>query len=73
VKDDAIYTGYYGKDSHLTGDPNKIPISRSVQIHEALENKSLIALAMNDDDLPVMNGYPLRLVFGGWPASTSGK
>ena len=28
---------------------------------------------MNDEPLPLMNGYPLRLVFGGWPASTSGK
>ncbi len=73
VKDDAVYIGYYGKDSHLTGDPNKDPISRGVPIHKALENESLIAWAMNDDDLPVMNGYPLRLVFGGWPASTSGK
>jgi sulfite oxidase len=73
VKDDAVYIGYYGKDTHLSGDPNKNAISRGVPIYKALENESLIAWAMNDQDLPVMNGYPLRLVFGGWPASTSGK
>jgi DMSO/TMAO reductase YedYZ molybdopterin-dependent catalytic subunit len=73
VKDDAVYIGYYGKDTHLSGDPSKDPISRGVPIHKALENESLIAWAMNDQDLPMMNGYPLRLVFGGWPASTSGK
>jgi len=28
---------------------------------------------MNDADLPLHNGYPLRLVFGGFPASASGK
>ena len=28
---------------------------------------------MNDEDLPLLNGYPLRLVFGGMPASCSGK
>lgn len=28
---------------------------------------------MNGEDLPIVNGHPLRLVFGGWPASTSGK
>jgi DMSO/TMAO reductase YedYZ molybdopterin-dependent catalytic subunit len=28
---------------------------------------------MNGEDMPVLNGHPLRLVFGGWPASTSGK
>ena len=38
-----------------------------------MEDESLIAWAMNDEPLPLMNGYPLRLVFGGWPASTSGK
>ncbi|MFT4811234.1 MAG: sulfite oxidase [Paraglaciecola sp.] len=73
VKEDAVYIGYYGKDTHLSGDPNKDPISRGVPINKALENESLIAWSMNDQDLPAMNGYPLRLVFGGWPASTSGK
>ena len=33
----------------------------------------MIAWGMNGDDLHPMNGHPLRLVFGGWPASTSGK
>jgi len=73
VKDDAVYIGYYGKDTHLSGDPAKKPISRGVPIEKAMEKESLIAWAINGEDLPLMNGYPLRLVFGGWPASTSGK
>ncbi|MEO0471669.1 MAG: sulfite oxidase [Bacteroidota bacterium] len=73
VKPDAVYIGYYGKDTHLSGDPNKQPISRGVPIAKAMEAESLIAWAINGQDLPLMNGYPLRLVFGGWPASTSGK
>ncbi|MEO0900067.1 MAG: sulfite oxidase [Bacteroidota bacterium] len=73
VKADAVYIGYYGKDTHLSGDPNKVVISRGVPISKAMENESLIAWAMNDEDIPLMNGAPLRLVFGGWPASTSGK
>ena len=40
---------------------------------KALEDETLIAWAMNDEPLPPLNGYPLRLVCGGWPASTSGK
>ena len=40
---------------------------------KALENESLIAWQMNDSPLPLLHGYPLRLVFGGWPASCSGK
>lgn len=73
IKDDAVYIGYYGADTHLSGDPNKVVISRGVPINKALEDETLIAWAMNDQPIPVMNGYPLRLVIGGWPASVSGK
>ena len=73
VKDNAVYIGYYGKDTHLSGDASKTPISRGVPIAKALEEESLIAWAMNGEDIPLLNGYPLRLVFGGWPASCSGK
>ncbi|MGB3798788.1 MAG: sulfite oxidase [Lewinella sp.] len=69
----AVYIGYYGKDTHLSGDPDKVPISRGVPIEKALEDESLIAWALNDEPLPLLNGYPLRLVFGGYPASCSGK
>jgi sulfite oxidase len=73
VKSDAVYIGYYGKDVHLSGDPDKVVISRGVPIKKAMEEEALIAWAINGEDLPIMNGYPLRLVFGGWPGSTSGK
>ena len=49
------------------------PISRGVPIAKALERESLIAWSMNGEDLPLQNGYPLRLVCAGWPASVSGK
>ena len=73
VRDDAVYIGYYGADTHLSGDPNKDPISRGVPIAKAMEDETLLAYAMNGEDLPPLNGHPLRLVCGGWPASTSGK
>jgi len=73
IRSDAVYVGYYGMDTHLSGDKDKVVISRGVPIKKALENEALIAWAINGKDLPVMNGYPLRLVFGGWPGSTSGK
>ncbi len=73
VKPDAVYIGYYGADTHLSGDPDKDPISRGVPINKAMEEESMIAWAMNGEDIPMLNGHPLRLVFGGWPASCSGK
>jgi len=73
IKSDAVYIGYYGEDTHLSGDPDKNSISRGVPINKALEPESMIAWSMNGADLPLLNGYPLRLVFGGYPASCSGK
>ena len=73
IKDDAVYVAYYGADIHASGDPSKAPISRGVPVEKALENESLIAWAMNGDDIPPMNGYPLRLVIAGWPGSVAGK
>ncbi|MDO7657802.1 MAG: sulfite oxidase [OM182 bacterium] len=70
---DAEYVGYYGADTHLSGDADREPISRGVPIAKALERESLIAWQMNGEDLPLQNGYPLRLVCAGWPASVSGK
>lgn len=73
IKNDAVYIGYYGADLHPSGDPSKESISRGVPMSKALEDETIIAWAMNDEDIPVLNGHPLRLVCGGWPASTSGK
>ena len=73
IEDDAVYVGYYGADIHASGDVSKPPISRGVPMSKALENESLIAWAMNGEDIPLMNGYPLRMICSGWPASVSGK
>ena len=69
----SVYIGFVGKDIHLSGDILKATISRGVPISKAMEDESLIAWAMNGKDIPLLHGYPLRLVIGGWPASVSGK
>ena len=73
VARDAVYVGYYGADTHTSGNPNADPISRGVPISKAMERESMIAWAMNDKDIPLQNGFPLRLVCAGWPGSVSGK
>ncbi|MEQ8220431.1 MAG: sulfite oxidase [Arenibacter sp.] len=73
IKDDAVYIGYHATDQHLSRDPNKEPISRGVPISKAMMDETLLAFKMNGEDIPLVHGYPLRLVCGGWPASTSGK
>ncbi len=73
IKDDAMYIGYYGADTHLSGDPTKSAISRGVPIAKALADDAMIAWGMNDEDLHPLNGHPLRLAIAGWPGSVSGK
>jgi DMSO/TMAO reductase YedYZ molybdopterin-dependent catalytic subunit len=73
IKPDAVYVGYYGRDLHLSRDPEKPVISRGVPLRKALEDETLVAWAMNGAAIPIVHGYPLRLVAGGWPASASGK
>ena len=73
LKDDAVYIGYFGADTHISGDSSMVPISRGVPISKALEFESLIAFEMNGEAIPLLNGYPLRLVCAGWPGSVSGK
>jgi DMSO/TMAO reductase YedYZ molybdopterin-dependent catalytic subunit len=73
VKPDAVYIGYRGKDTHLSGESGKDVISRGIPMKKALEDETLIAWAMNGEEIPLANGFPLRLVVGGWPGSVSGK
>ncbi|MBT8181186.1 MAG: sulfite oxidase [Eudoraea sp.] len=73
IKDDAVYIGYHAADVHLSRDPGKEPISRGAPMAKALQEETLLAFKMNNEDIPLAHGYPLRLVAGGWPASVSGK
>jgi DMSO/TMAO reductase YedYZ molybdopterin-dependent catalytic subunit len=73
VKSNAVYIGYHSADVHLSQDPKKEPISRGCPIKKATQDETLIAFKMNGEDIPLVHGYPLRLVAGGWPASVSGK
>ena len=73
IKDNAVYVAYEGADLHLSGDTAKRPISRGVPLHKALEDESMIVWAMNGEPLPLLHGYPLRMLCAGWPASVSGK
>jgi len=73
IADDAVYVAYEAADVHLSGDLSIQPISRGVPVAKALEAESLLVWAMNDEPLPPLHGYPLRLICAGWPASVSGK
>lgn len=73
IRADAVYIGYHGADTHPSGEPGRVPISRGVPMAKALQDETLLAWAVDGEPLPLLHGAPLRLVCGGWPASTSGK
>ena len=73
VKASAVYTGQHGADTHLSGDPDKAPMSRGVPIAKAMGEENLIAFEQNGEAIHPMNGAPLRLVVPGWPGSCSQK
>lgn len=73
IKDSAVYTAHYGNDPHLSGDPDKNPISRGVPIDKALAEGGMIAWEMNGEPIPAFHGFPLRLIVPGYPGSASQK
>ena len=71
LQDTAVYTGHYGEDPPLAGQAE--PFSRGIPIGKAMERHTLIAIKMGDQDLPALNGFPVRLVVPGWVGSASQK
>jgi DMSO/TMAO reductase YedYZ molybdopterin-dependent catalytic subunit len=73
LKETARFTGHFGADPHLSGDPNRAAISRGMRIAKALDEDTLIAFRMNGQPIPQMHGAPVRLLVPGWPGSLSQK
>jgi DMSO/TMAO reductase YedYZ molybdopterin-dependent catalytic subunit len=73
LKPSAVFTGHYGADLHLSGDPKREALSRGVPIKKLMNENNLIVWAMNGQPLPLIHGFPVRLVIPGWPGSVSNK
>ena len=73
VKDGVVYTAHEGADTHPSGEPGALPISRGVPIAKAMDPATLVAFAQNGQPIHPMNGAPLRLIVPGWPGSCSQK
>ena len=73
IRENAVYTGYYGNDLHLSGDASKDVISRGAPIWKMMEPHTMLAWQMNGEALPYWHGFPVRIVAPGWPGSVSGK
>src|SRR4051812_24418106 len=67
VKPGAVYTGHHSADLALHG--SGPALSRGLPIAKALHPDTLVAWAMNGEDIPALHGGPLRLVAPGYPGS----
>jgi DMSO/TMAO reductase YedYZ molybdopterin-dependent catalytic subunit len=73
VKPSAVYTANFGADTHLSGDPARLPLSRGVPVAKAMEPHTMIVWAMNGQPLTDVHGGPVRFMAPGWPGSASHK
>jgi len=64
IKAGAVQVAFNGLDAPPAGDgPDFV---KSLNIDHALDGEVMLAWQMNGEDLPMLNGYPLRLVVPGY-------
>jgi DMSO/TMAO reductase YedYZ molybdopterin-dependent catalytic subunit len=64
VKPSAIQVRFGGLDEPVM--PGAPKFLKSLSIDHARDGEVMIAFAMNGEQLPLLNGFPLRLVVPGW-------
>nr|WP_245983034.1 molybdopterin-dependent oxidoreductase [Trinickia fusca] len=67
VLTNAVRVRFDGLDSGVI--PQTPKYLKSLAIEHALDGEVMVAYAMNGQPLPLLNGYPLRLVVPGWYAT----
>ena len=73
LKDTAKFTGSWGADPHLSGDPEKRAMSRGNPLAKSMDPHTMIVWGMNGKPLTHLHGGPVRLIVPGWPGSLSTK
>jgi DMSO/TMAO reductase YedYZ molybdopterin-dependent catalytic subunit len=64
VKAGAVQVRFDGLDEPVVTDAPDF--KKSLDIDHARDGEVMIAFAMNDEQLPLLNGFPLRLIVPGW-------
>jgi DMSO/TMAO reductase YedYZ molybdopterin-dependent catalytic subunit len=67
ISEGAIQVRFNGLDTGVL--PQTPDFIKSLDVDHAIDGEVMIAYAMNGRPLPLLNGYPLRLVVPGWYAT----
>jgi DMSO/TMAO reductase YedYZ molybdopterin-dependent catalytic subunit len=67
VKAGAVQVRFNGMDEPVL--PDAPDFMKSLSLEHARDGEVVIAYAMNGEQLPLLNGFPLRLVVPGWYAT----
>ena len=67
VQPGAVQVGLRGLDE--PPQPKTPPFEKSLQIDHARDGEVMIAYEMNGQPLPMLNGFPIRLIVPGWFAT----
>ena len=67
IKAGAVQVRFNGLDQPLV--PDAPDFMKSLAVDHARDGEVMIAYAMNGQQLPLLNGFPLRLVVPGWYAT----
>jgi DMSO/TMAO reductase YedYZ molybdopterin-dependent catalytic subunit len=67
VKAGAVQVRFNGLDEPVV--PDAPDFKKSLAIDHARDGEVMLAYAMNGEQLPLLNGFPLRLVVPGWYAT----
>jgi len=67
VRANAVQVRFNGLETGVI--PQTPKFMKSLAIDHALDGEVMVAYAMNGETLPLLNGYPLRLVVPGWYAT----
>jgi DMSO/TMAO reductase YedYZ molybdopterin-dependent catalytic subunit len=64
VKGGAVQVRFDGMDGPVS--PTTPDFAKALDLDHARDGEVMLAWSMNGKDLPILNGYPLRLVVPGW-------
>jgi DMSO/TMAO reductase YedYZ molybdopterin-dependent catalytic subunit len=67
VRAEAVQVRFQGLESGVV--PATPDFKKSLSIDHARDGEVMVAYLMNDQPLPLLNGYPIRLIVPGWYAT----